>query len=81
MTGEMYYMVDKAIYKIYDNAFQSEENQSYVVSITKFSKGFFVGSNEGEMAMWIRSEENQSSSGKSHYDFIARWQPPATKRQ
>ena len=26
MTGEMYYMVDKAIYKIYDNAFQSEEN-------------------------------------------------------
>ena len=73
MTGEMYYLVDKAIHKIYDNAFQSEENQSYVVSITKFSKGFFVGSNEGEMAMWIRSEENQSSSGKSHYDFKQRW--------
>ena len=32
------------------------------------------------MAMWIRQEENQSSSGKHAYDFIAKWQPAATKK-
>ena len=59
--------------RVHENAFQSEENQSHVVSIKTFSKGFFVGSNEGEMAMWIRQEENQNTSGKYAYDFKARW--------
>ena len=81
-TGEMYYFEDYQLKKMHENGFKSDENLSYVVSIKPFSKGFFIGSNEGEMAMWVRTEENQSStSGKDPYDFIARWQPPATKRQ
>jgi len=31
------------------------------------------------MALWVRSEENNSTSGKEFYDFIRRWQPIATK--
>lgn len=31
------------------------------------------------MAMWVRSEENNSTSGKQAYDFLRRWQPTATK--
>ena len=54
MTGEMYYFEDGTLKRVHDNAFQSEENNSYVVSIKTFSKGFFIGSNEGDMAMWIR---------------------------
>ena len=29
--------------------------------------------------MWVRSEENNSTSGKELYDFIRKWQPTATK--
>ena len=80
MTGEMYYFENYQLKRVHDNAFQSDDNNSYVVSIKTFSKGFFIGSNEGDMAMWIRQEENQSTSGKNDYDFIARWQPAACKR-
>jgi hypothetical protein len=31
------------------------------------------------MAMWVRSEENNSTSGKQLYDFIRKWTPPITK--
>ena len=31
------------------------------------------------MALWVRSEENNSTSGKNHYDFIRKWQPTSTK--
>jgi hypothetical protein len=31
------------------------------------------------MAMWVRSEENNSTSGKNPYDFIRKWCPPSTK--
>jgi hypothetical protein len=66
-----------------DSAFQSEaensEDKSFVTCIVKFSKGFIICSNTGEMALWVRSEENNSTSGKELYDFIRRWQPIATK--
>jgi WD40 repeat protein len=47
--------------------------------IKEFSKGFFVASDSGHMAMWVRSDENNSTSGKQAYDFIRRWQPVSTK--
>lgn len=31
--------------------------------------------------MWVRSEENNSTSGKQPYDFIRKWQPAITKGQ
>ena len=80
IEGEMFYVEDYQLKKEIENAFNSDDNISYVVSIKPFSKGFFIGSNEGDMAMWVRQEENNSTSGKSPYDFIRRWQPPATKR-
>jgi len=33
------------------------------------------------MALWVRSEENNSTSGKELYDFIRRWQPIAIKNR
>ena len=55
----MYYFAEELpapwqLKRIHDNAFSPDENQSYVVCIKPFSKGFFIGSNEGEMAMYIR---------------------------
>ena len=54
----MYFFENNEMKKEYDNAFNSDDNNSHVVFFKKFSKGFFVGSNIGEMAMWVRSEEN-----------------------
>lgn len=31
------------------------------------------------MALWVRSEENNSTTGKTPYDFIRKWQPASTK--
>jgi cilia- and flagella-associated protein 57 len=31
------------------------------------------------MAVWVRSEENNATSGKQPYDFIRKWSPPSTK--
>ena len=80
MEGEMFYVEEGVLKQEIENAFNSDDNISYVVSIKPFSKGFFIGSNEGDMAMWVRSEENNSTSSKSPYDFIRSWQPAATKR-
>ena len=33
------------------------------------------------MAMWVRSEDNNSTSGKQPYDFIRKWSPICTKNQ
>jgi WD40 repeat protein len=51
----------------------------YVTALCKFSKGFIICSNKGDMAMWVRSEDNNSTSGKQPYDFIRRWSPQCTK--
>ena len=37
-----------------------------------YSKGFFVASDSGLVALWVKSEENQNSNGKDYYDFIRR---------
>ena len=31
------------------------------------------------MAMWVRSDENNSTSGKQAFDFIRKWCPASTK--
>jgi hypothetical protein len=38
-----------------------------------------VSSNKGDMAMWVRSEENNATSGKEPFDFIRKWSPAITK--
>lgn len=58
LEGELYYVEDYQLKDEFSNAFNSDENSSCVVSIKPFSKGFFIGSNDGDMAMWVRSEEN-----------------------
>jgi cilia- and flagella-associated protein 57 len=47
--------------------------------IRPFSKGFYISSSNGYMALWVRSEENNSTSGKQAFDFIRKWQPKGTK--
>lgn len=47
--------------------------------IRTFSKGFFISSENGHLALWVRSEENNSTTGKQPYDFIRQWCPAATK--
>jgi WD40 repeat protein len=61
-----------------DSAFVTED-QTYVIACSRFSKGFIVSSNKGDMAMWVRYEENNSTSGKQAYDFIRKWTPLITK--
>jgi len=41
--------------------------------ITPWSKGFFVGSEDGLMSMWVRSEENNKTTGKDAFDLIRKW--------
>jgi hypothetical protein len=35
-----------------------------VALIKPFAKGFFIASESGHMALWVRSEENNSTTGK-----------------
>jgi hypothetical protein len=44
-----------------------------VALIKPYSMGFFVASDNGYMALWVRSEENNSTSGKQTFDFIRKW--------
>lgn len=77
---ENYTFLDNNEMKQYvENAFNSDENLMHVSSLIPFSKGFFIASDNGYMAMWVRSEENNSTSGKQLYDFIRRWCPNSTK--
>jgi hypothetical protein len=78
-TGEMILYEKFEPKREIDSAFQSED-PTYVTAVSKFSKGILISSNTGDMAMWVRSEENNSSSGKDPYDFIRKWQPEITKK-
>jgi hypothetical protein len=60
------------------NAFGDKETLVNISCIRIFSKGFFVSSENGFIAMWVRSEENNSTTGKDSFDYIRRWQPKAT---
>jgi hypothetical protein len=54
----------------------------YNISCIKtYSKGFFIASDNGIMALWVRSEENNQSANKENqlYDYIRRWSPVVTK--
>ena len=62
-----------------DNAFRSEDSIYNVSCIRPFSKGFFIASDNGYIAMWVKSEENNSSSTNNLYDFIRKWQSPSTR--
>jgi len=66
--------------QIIENAFMSEEIFG-VSCIQPYSKGFFIGSDDGMMALWVRSEENNKSNTQDNqlYDFIRRWSPVVTK--
>lgn len=78
--GEMYILdrAEERIIQSEDSAFK-QDDQTHVTSIARYSKGFLLCSNTGEMALWVRSDENNSTSGKNHYDFIRKWQPASTK--
>jgi WD40 repeat protein len=78
--GEIIILEEFMQKQIIENAFMSE--QIYGVScIQPYSKGFFIASDDGMMALWVRSEENNQSSNQENqnYDFIRRWSPVVTK--
>jgi len=89
--GELFIAEGMELKQYIENAFSSgaAANQSigeeaaediYSISaIKEFAKGFFVASESGYLAVWVRSEENNSTSGKQAYDFIRKWQPAPTK--
>lgn len=62
-----------------DNAFGTDEIMA-VTCIKKYSKGFFVASERGYLALWVRQEENNNSKGgRDPYEFIRRFEPDAIK--
>jgi len=78
--GEIIILEDFQQKQIIENAFMSEEIFS-ISCIQPYNKGFFIGSNEGTMALWVKSEENNQTASKEDqiYDFIRCWSPVATK--
>ena len=54
--GSMMIVKDNALHKEFINAFNSEESDSYVTCVSPFSQGFYIGSNDGEMALWLRQD-------------------------
>ena len=79
-VGSMLIVKDNSLHKEFPNAFNSEESDSYVTCIRPFSQGFYIGSNDGDMALWLRQDVNPASTGKYPYDFIKKWQPVAAKK-
>lgn len=41
--------------------------------IQRYSKGFFIASDNGYMALWVRTEENDATTEKQAFDFIRKW--------
>ena len=72
--GEIVIVEDFEEKQLIDNAFMTEDVHR-VTCIREFSKGFVVGSDKGHMAMWVRSEENNQSTGKEGqlFDFVRTW--------
>ena len=62
--GELYFLENFELKQHVDNAFLSDDNLMHVSALKPFSKGFYIASDNGTMALWVRSEENNSSSGK-----------------
>jgi len=82
--GEIFIIEGTDIKQYIENAFNTltgdeEIDITGITCIREFSKGFFVASDNGHMAMWVRSDENNSTSGKQAFDFIRKWCPASTK--
>ncbi len=77
--GEIFIVENCEMKQYIENAFnlptneEEGEAQPIITCIKEFTKGFFVASDTGLMAMWVRSDENNSTSGKQAYDFIRKW--------
>jgi len=74
-SGDIY-IIDRVLNKVIQksNAFNGGELDHFSITcITPYGKGFFVGSEEGLMSLWVRSEENNKTTGKDPYDFIRKW--------
>jgi len=91
-TGELFILDNYELKQTIDNAFytgsygqgplddKGKHTPAFNVSLIKpYSKGFFIASDNGYMALWVRSEVNNSTSGKTAFDFIRKWQPGASK--
>lgn len=78
--GEIIILEEFQQKQIIENAFMGEEIYS-ISCIKPYSKGFFIASDDGIMALWVRSEENNHSSNQENqvYDFIRSWSPVVTK--
>jgi len=77
--GELFILENFEQKQHVENAFNSDEHLMHVSCLTPFSKGFFVASDNGYMGMWVRSDENNSTTAEHPYDFIRKWVVPATK--
>lgn len=55
--GEVIILEDFEQKQIIDNAFGTEDLHN-ITCIKEFSKGFFLASDKGHMAMWVWCEEN-----------------------
>ena len=40
-----------------------------------YSRGFFLGSDDGNMALWMRSDESAGPGHKQVYEFVRKWMP------
>jgi len=63
--GQVVIVEDGSPKQTIDNAFGTEEVYN-ISSIKEFSKGFFLASDKGHVAMWVRSEENNHSTTKEN---------------
>lgn len=55
--GEIYVIENNEIKQLIDNAFKSEDLFN-ISCLQPYSKGFFVASDNGNVALWVKSEEN-----------------------
>lgn len=51
--------------QIIENAFMSDDIYG-VTCIQPYSKGFFIGSDDGMMALWVRAEENNKGTSQDN---------------
>lgn len=74
LDGEVVILEDYDQKQVIDNAFGTEDLHN-ITCIKEFSKGFFLASDKGHMAMWVRCEENNQSTNKENqlFDFIRCW--------
>ena len=70
ITGTIY-ITDRSTVFLTASAFG--EIKTPVSIIREFSKGFFLGGEDGIMSVWLKSEENIRATSKNTYDLIKKW--------